>query len=36
MVPLDQNKPIKLPRGLETLNEELIDSMSMNLLCTIM
>ncbi|OEU22837.1 hypothetical protein FRACYDRAFT_233001 [Fragilariopsis cylindrus CCMP1102] len=36
MVPLDQNKPIKLPRSLETLNEELIDSMSMNLLCTIM
>ena len=36
MVPLDESKPTSLPRCLETLNEELIDSMSMNLLCSIM
>ena len=36
MVPLDESKPTSLPRCLETLNEELINSMSMNLLCSIM
>lgn len=36
MVPIDDRKKTNLPKCLETLNEELIDSMSMDLLCTIM
>lgn len=36
MVPLDDRKMTNLPKCLETLNEELIDSMSMDLLCSIM
>lgn len=36
MVPLDESKQTNLPKSFETLNEELIDSMSMNLLCSIM
>lgn len=36
MVPLDKNQPTSLPKSLEILNEELIDSMSMNILCSMM
>jgi hypothetical protein len=36
MVPLDENDPIRLPRSLEPLNEQLIDSMSQHMICTIM
>jgi len=36
MVPLDERKQTNLPKCLETLNEELIDSMSIDLLCSIM
>jgi hypothetical protein len=37
MVPLqDSHGPTKLPRSLELLNEQLIDSMSQHMICTIM
>jgi hypothetical protein len=37
MVPLEEgNGPIRLPRTLEPLNEQLVDSMSQHMICTIM
>mmetsp|Transcript_21599 Transcript_21599/g.40333 ORF Transcript_21599/g.40333 Transcript_21599/m.40333 type:complete len:490 (+) Transcript_21599:209-1678(+) len=37
MVPLDDDKgPVKMPRKLEPLNEQLIDSMSQQMICTVM
>jgi hypothetical protein len=37
VVPLhDRNGPTKLPRSLETLDEQLIDSMSQHMICSIM
>lgn len=35
MVPLDSKEAAKLPRGLETLNDEMIDCMSLHFFCTI-
>ncbi|KAL3905280.1 MAG: hypothetical protein SGILL_009741 [Bacillariaceae sp.] len=37
MVPLhDRQGPVKMPRNLETLNDQLIDSMSQHMICSIM
>jgi hypothetical protein len=36
MVPMNENQPVELPDSLEDLTDDMIDSMSMHLICTIM
>jgi hypothetical protein len=36
MVPMDESQRVELPETLEDLTDELIDSMSMNFICTVM